>query len=52
MIQKLDSNKFSLTILKVTTFSRIRQETFMMIIFAASKHKGNLYGAARIEEIE
>ena len=25
MIQKIDSNKFSLTILKVTTFSRIRQ---------------------------
>ena len=24
MIQKIDSNKFSLTILKVTTFSRIR----------------------------
>ena len=25
MIRKIDSNKFSLTILKVTTFSRIRQ---------------------------
>ena len=30
MIQKIDSNKFSLTILKVTTFSRIRQ-TFSRI---------------------
>ena len=27
MIQKIDSNKFSLTILKVTTFSRIRHDT-------------------------
>ena len=27
MIRKIDSNKFSLTILKVTTFSRIRQST-------------------------
>ena len=32
MIQKIDSNKFSLTILKVTTFSRIRQE---LLQFAA-----------------
>ena len=29
MIQKIDSNKFSLTILKVTTFSRIRQSLFI-----------------------
>ena len=28
MIRKIDSNKFSLTILKVTTFSRIRHYTF------------------------
>ena len=28
MIRKIDSNKFSLTILKVTTFSRIRQSFF------------------------
>ena len=28
MIRKIDSNKFSLTILKVTTFSRIRQTLF------------------------
>ena len=28
MIRKIDSNKFSLTILKVTTFSRIRQGKF------------------------
>ena len=27
MIRKIDSNIFSLTILKVTTFSRIRQES-------------------------
>lgn len=27
MIRKIDSNKFSLTILKVTTFSRIRQSS-------------------------
>ena len=29
MIQKIDSNKFSLTILKVTTFSRIRHYIIM-----------------------
>ena len=32
MIRKIDSNKFSLTILKVTTFSRIRQAALFKII--------------------
>ena len=31
MIRKIDSNKFSLTILKVTTFSRIRQIAFTFV---------------------
>ena len=31
MIRKIDSNIFSLTILKVTTFSRIRQCLFLII---------------------
>lgn len=30
MIRKIDSNIFSLTILKVTTFSRIRQVSYHM----------------------
>ena len=33
MIRKIDSNKFSLTILKVTTFSRIRQITVQIYDF-------------------
>ena len=38
MIRKIDSNIFSLTILKVTTFSRIRQSTL-----------GNCYRLARAD---
>ena len=37
MIRKIDSNKFSLTILKVTTFSRIRHKyTYPRLIFSVS----------------
>ena len=48
MIRKIDSNKFSLTILKVTTFSRIRQfvRVFFLGKFSSSrlkdKHLGDL----------
>lgn len=39
MIRKIDSNKFSLTILKVTTFSRIRQFSSSRL---KDKHLGDL----------
>ena len=38
MIRKIDSNKFSLTILKVTTFSRIRQEHHPLVILFTEVH--------------
>ena len=41
MIRKIDSNKFSLTILKVTTFSRIRHGKFSSSRLK-DKHLGDL----------
>ena len=41
MIRKIDSNKFSLTILKVTTFSRIRHH-FGELLQLKDKHLGDL----------
>ena len=38
MIRKIDSNIFSLTILKVTTFSRIRQEKGAKQVAPAQDH--------------
>lgn len=54
MIRKIDSNKFSLTILKVTTFSRIRQVDPVMQCFSESftptedKNEGTFMTAAAI----
>ena len=42
MIQKIDSNKFSLTILKVTTFSRIRHDEGTKKHYLWVKHLGDL----------
>ena len=41
MIRKIDSNKFSLTILKVTTFSRIRQSGAKIHILSFIDDKNN-----------
>ena len=48
MIRKIDSNKFSLTILKVTTFSRIRQispikQCFLQVFEPASTPENGEY---------
>ena len=42
MIQKIDSNKFSLTILKVTTFSRIRQGK-VSLLSVTDKQYGDIF---------
>lgn len=42
MIRKIDSNIFSLTILKVTTFSRIRQDEGAKKHYLWVKHLGDL----------
>ena len=42
MIRKIDSNKFSLTILKVTTFSRIRHDEGTKKHYLWVKYLGDL----------
>lgn len=51
--KKIDSNKFSLTILKVTTFSRIRQEKRKVGLFLGySLEKVYLCSAIRQKKCE
>ena len=50
MIRKIDSNKFSLTILKVTTFSRIRQ--FIIIIFVILALQACLWHGKQAHEVD
>ncbi|MQN17676.1 hypothetical protein F7D93_17080 [Prevotella copri] len=49
MIRKIDSNKFSLTILKVTTFSRIRQ--FKGVIGRVARWQGQQRVGVVVDEL-
>ena len=53
MIRKIDSNIFSLTILKVTTFSRIRHKQCFLQVFepASTPKNGEYLMAAAIFDI-
>ena len=51
MIRKIDSNIFSLTILKLTTFSRIRQYRLLFQIIIVFLHRNKLSYSSDMEQI-